>query len=55
MFALSDTLEVTMPIERSFNAVTRTSWEKVGVEPDVDCDAGRALDVVLERIVHPGG
>jgi C-terminal processing protease CtpA/Prc len=35
---------VTVPVARAENPVTKTNWERVGVQPDVDVDAERALD-----------
>jgi hypothetical protein len=35
---------VTVPIARAENPVTKTNWEGVGVKPDVDVEAERALD-----------
>ncbi|HEU4998560.1 MAG TPA: S41 family peptidase [Lapillicoccus sp.] len=44
---LSDELEVSIPVERSVNAVTGTNWEQVGVVPDVECPAAEALERAL--------
>jgi hypothetical protein len=48
VFALTDVLEVAVPVAQSVNAVTGTNWEQVGVVPDVECDA----DIALERAVE---
>ncbi len=48
VFRLTDQLEVTVPVARSVNAVTGSNWEQIGVVPDVDCDADRALDRALQ-------
>jgi len=47
VFALTDVLEVAVPVARSVNSVTGTNWEQVGVLPDVECDP----DIALERAV----
>lgn len=47
VFALTDILEVSVPVARSVNAVTGTNWEQVGVVPDVECDPSEALDRAL--------
>ncbi|TDD57730.1 peptidase S41 [Kribbella antibiotica] len=44
IFELTDTLELTIPIARSVNAVTGTNWEQVGVVPDIECPAEEALE-----------
>ena len=44
---LSDELEVSIPVERSVNAVTGTNWEQVGVVPDVECPADDSLERAL--------
>ncbi|MBN6038147.1 S41 family peptidase [Amycolatopsis sp. 195334CR] len=41
--ALTDVLELHLPIARSVNAVTGTNWEQVGVVPDRQCPAEEAL------------
>jgi C-terminal processing protease CtpA/Prc len=43
-FAVSPTLEVTVPHARSINPVTGTNWEAVGVVPDIAVPADDALD-----------
>jgi C-terminal processing protease CtpA/Prc len=45
VFALSATVEVTVPIARSINPVTGTNWEGVGVAPHVATTAQAAFDV----------
>lgn len=37
-------LEVTVPVGRAVNPVSGTNWEGTGVQPDVPCAAGDALD-----------
>jgi hypothetical protein len=48
-FALTDSLQVHVPVARSVNATTGGNWEGVGVVPDVPCPADRALEVALVR------
>ncbi|MFF1820769.1 S41 family peptidase [Kribbella sp. NPDC058245] len=48
MFELTDTLELTVPIARSVNAITGTNWEQVGVVPDIECPAEAALERALD-------
>ena len=40
-------LEVAVPVARSVNPISGTDWERVGVQPDVACDAETALDRAL--------
>ncbi|MGW7442980.1 S41 family peptidase [Kitasatospora sp. NPDC054795] len=40
-------LELSVPFARAVNPVSGTNWEGVGVQPDVPCDAGAALDRAL--------
>ena len=42
-FAITPTMEVTVPVARSINPVTGTNWEGVGVGPDVPVPADEAL------------
>lgn len=49
-FALTDDLEVTIPVARSRNAITGTNWEQVGVRPDIACPADQALEVARARM-----
>jgi len=44
MFELGGGFRVLVPVARSINAVTHSSWEGVGVIPDVSVPADRALD-----------
>ncbi|MGD8374938.1 MAG: S41 family peptidase, partial [Acidobacteriota bacterium] len=50
---------VSVPFGRAINPVTGTNWEGTGVEPDVACAAGEALDVAriaaleVVRKLHP--
>lgn len=37
-------LEVTVPVGRAVNPVSRTNWEGSGVQPDVPCAAADSLD-----------
>ncbi len=37
-----------VPSGRAINPITKTNWEGVGVEPDLDCSADRALTEALE-------
>ncbi|AGL17666.1 S41 family peptidase [Actinoplanes sp. N902-109] len=50
VFALSPTVEVTVPIARSISPVTGTNWEGTGVVPDVGCPAADALDHALRHL-----
>ena len=40
---LNEHFVITMPKERSVNAVTKTNWEQIGVKPTIETDAIRAL------------
>lgn len=52
MFAISDVLEVSVPIARSVNAVTGANWEGTGVIPDVACAAEDALETALAELAE---
>lgn len=42
---------VTLPFGRAVNPITGTNWEGTGIEPHIDCDVEKALDVAhLEAI-----
>ncbi len=49
VFDLTDSLQLSLPVSRSVNAVTGTNWEGVGVQPDVVCPAEEALECALGR------
>jgi C-terminal processing protease CtpA/Prc len=51
-FALTDTLEITIPLARSINPVTGTNWEGVGVRPDVQTTAEEAFDVAYRKALE---
>lgn len=48
VFPLSPTFEITVPIARSINPVTKTNWEGTGVAPDIAVPADEALDVAYK-------
>lgn len=43
-FAVTPTLEMTIPFARAINPVTGTNWEGVGVVPDIQVPAAHAYD-----------
>mgnify|MGYP001794160919 FL=1 len=43
-FAVEDLFVLAVPIGRSFNPITKTDWEGVGVIPDIKISADKALD-----------
>lgn len=45
---------IGVPFARAINPITKTSWEGVGVEPDVKASAGDALGVAL-KLASGGG
>ena len=45
---VSDRFVVAVPYQRALNPVTKTNWEGVGVQPDVESAADAALDKALE-------
>jgi C-terminal processing protease CtpA/Prc len=51
-FTVSTTLQVSVPVARSVNPVTRTNWEGVGVVPDVPVRAADAFDVAYRRALE---
>ncbi|MEB8329506.1 S41 family peptidase [Flavobacteriaceae bacterium KMM 6897] len=40
---LNDHFHVSMPYEKAVNPVTGTNWEQIGVAPDIEIDASKAL------------
>lgn len=51
-FALTETLEITIPIARSVNPVTGTNWEGTGVQPDIATSADEAFDVAYRKALE---
>jgi len=41
---LNDNFEMNLPFARAVNPITKTNWEGVGVEPDVEVTSDRALE-----------
>lgn len=41
---LNDNFEMNLPFARAVNPITKTNWEGVGVEPDVEVASDRALE-----------
>jgi hypothetical protein len=42
-------VRVKLPIARPINPITKTSWEKVGVKPDIETSATGALDMAYAK------
>jgi len=51
-FALTPTLEITVPNARSVNPVTGTNWEGTGVEPDIAVPSEKAFDVAYRKALE---
>lgn len=55
---INDSFAVNVPFARAINPITKTNWEGVGVKPNIDVPAGRALLVAqknaLEHILETG-
>jgi len=45
---LNDRFVFYLPFGRTFNPITGTNWEGVGVKPDIAVDADKALDTAIE-------
>jgi C-terminal processing protease CtpA/Prc len=41
---------VNIPFARAINPITKTNWEGVGVKPDMETPADKALATVLDKI-----
>jgi C-terminal processing protease CtpA/Prc len=51
-FALTETLEITIPLARSINPVTGTNWEGTGVQPDIAVPADEAFDLAYRKALE---
>lgn len=51
-FQVGEGLVALIPVGRAINPVTGTNWEGVGVEPDVDVPAEKALDTAVDLALH---
>lgn len=49
---LNDHFAIFIPIGRAINPVSKTNWEGVGVDPDVETEAANALNVALEHALR---
>jgi hypothetical protein len=49
---LNEHFLITIPKERSVNAITKTNWEQVGVEPNLKTDAIKALTKAHQQAVE---
>jgi hypothetical protein len=50
---IDDHFSIIVPTGRSISPVTKTNWERVGVEPDIKVAAADALDEALKRARGP--
>ena len=53
-FRVDDMLTIQIATWDTINAVTKTSWEKVGVKPDVETDSDAALEEATKLAVVAG-
>jgi hypothetical protein len=49
-YAAGNGFVANIPFARAINPVTKTNWETVGVKPDVEIAADKALDAALSKI-----
>ncbi len=42
-------LRISIPLGRAINPVTGTNWEGVGVKPDIEVSADKALEIAIEN------
>ena len=47
-FSIKDKLVLIIPTGRSINPITKSNWERVGVEPDIVTSADQAFNVAYE-------
>jgi len=50
IFKVNDDFEVFIPTGRAINPITKTNWEGVGVKPDIEIEAAKALECALLMI-----
>jgi hypothetical protein len=50
---MDDHFSINVPEARGINPITKTDWERVGVEPDIKVAAADALDEALKRARGP--
>lgn len=48
-YPISPTLQVFVPHGRAINPITHSNWEGCGVQPDINCDPAKALDVAISK------
>lgn len=41
---LNDNFEMSLPFARAMNPITKTNWEGIGVEPDIEISSDKALE-----------
>lgn len=51
LFPLGEHFAMFVPLSRTFEATTKRDWDGVGVQPDVACDAAKALDEAQRALV----
>lgn len=48
-FIVNEYFLITLPFARPINPITNSNWEGTGVEPDIQCVAGNAIDAVYKN------
>jgi hypothetical protein len=52
MFALADGFIAFVPVGRAINPVTKTNWEHVGVEPDIEVAPEKAMILAYRKLIE---
>ena len=48
-WVIFEDLRISIPYGRAINPITGTNWEGVGVKPDIEVSAGKALEIAIEN------
>ena len=52
LFSVGHGIVVAIPVARAINPITKTSWERVGVKPDIAVPAAQALQIAHVAILR---
>lgn len=48
-FIVNENFILTLPFAKPINPITNSNWEGTGVEPDIQCEAGNAIDAIYKN------
>lgn len=52
MFEIDNKTDIFIPTGRTYNPITKTNWDNIGVKPDIKINSSIALKNIIKRIIN---